>query len=67
MCAIGEETGELDNTLDVIGDYYTNETDTATSKALAKLEPTMLVILALFAGFIVISVYLPMFTMYDLF
>lgn len=67
MCSIGEETGELDNTLDVIGDYYSNETDTATSKALAKLEPTMLVILAVFAGFIVISVYLPMFTMYDLF
>ncbi len=65
MCAIGEETGELDNTLDVIGDYYTNETDTATSKALAKLEPTMLVLLAFFAGFIVISVYMPMFTMYN--
>ena len=31
------------------------------------LEPTMLVILAAFAGFIVIAIYLPMFTMYNLF
>lgn len=66
MCAIGEETGELDSTLEVIGEFYTNEADTATKNALAKLEPTMLVILAVFAGFIVISIYLPMFTMYNL-
>lgn len=66
MCAIGEETGELDATLNVIGEFYTNEADTATKNALAKLEPTMLVLLAVFAGFIVISIYLPMFTMYNL-
>ena len=66
MCAIGEETGELDSTLDVIGQFYANEADTATKDALAKLEPTMLVFLAFFAGFIVISIYLPMFTMYNL-
>ena len=67
MCAIGEETGELDETLKVIGDFYTNEADVATKAALDKLEPTMLVILAGFAGFVVISIYLPMFTMYNLF
>ncbi len=66
MCAMGEETGELDSSLKVIGEFYTNEADTATKDALAKLEPTMLVLLAAFAGFIVISIYLPMFTMYNL-
>ena len=66
MCAMGEETGELDSSLKVIGYFYTNEADTATKDALAKLEPTMLVLLAVFAGFIVISIYLPMFTMYNL-
>lgn len=66
MCAMGEETGELDSSLKVIGEFYTNEADTATKDALAKLEPTMLVLLAIFAGFIVISIYLPMFTMYNL-
>ena len=66
MCAIGEETGELDNTLEVIGDFYTNEADLATKEAVAKLEPTMLIFLAVFAGFIVLAIYMPMFTMYNL-
>lgn len=66
MCAIGEETGELETTLETIGAYYDNEAQHATTKAIQKLEPTILVLLALFAGFIVIAIYLPMFTMYDL-
>ncbi len=66
MTAIGEETGELERTLQVIGAYYTNESDYAVQKAISKLEPTIMIFLALFAGFIVISIYLPMFTMYDL-
>lgn len=67
MTAIGEESGELAETLDVVGDYYTNEADHATAAALAKLEPAMMVFLALFAGWIVIAIYMPMFTMYNLF
>ncbi len=66
MTAIGEDTGELESTLEVIGDYYQNEADYATTRAIDKLEPTMLVLLAIFAGFIVIGIYMPMFTMYDL-
>lgn len=66
MCAIGEESGELDATLQTIGEYYNNEAGHATNQAIAKLEPTILVIMAIFAGFIVISIYLPMFTMYNL-
>lgn len=66
MTAIGEETGSLEDTLQTIGEYYNNEADYRTKQALAKLEPTLLIFLAFFAGFIVISVYLPMFTMYNL-
>ena len=66
MTAIGEDTGELEKTLEVIGAYYTNESDYAIQKAISKLEPTIMVFLALFAGFIVIAIYMPMFTMYDL-
>lgn len=66
MCAIGEETGELDETLDNIGDYFDNEAEHATAQAIAKMEPTILVVMAIFAGFIVISIYLPIFTMYNL-
>jgi type IV pilus assembly protein PilC len=67
MTGIGEETGDLDDTLRVIGDYFDNEADHLTKQALNRLEPTILIFLALFAGFIVISIYLPMFTMYNLF
>ncbi len=66
MCSVGEETGELDQTLSVVGDYFTNEADHSTKQAIAKLEPTLLVLLAIFAGFIVFAIYLPIFTMYDL-
>lgn len=65
MTAIGEETGELESTLKVVGDFYSNEADHATKQALAKLEPTILIVLAIVSGFIVISIYLPMFTMYN--
>jgi len=67
MTAIGEESGELAETLSVVGDYYTNESDHATAAVIAKLEPTMMVFLAIFAGWIVIAIYMPMFTMYNLF
>lgn len=66
MSSIGEETGDLDETMQTIGEYFDNEADYATTKALSKLEPTILIVMALFAGFIVISIYLPMFTMYNL-
>lgn len=66
MTAVGEKTGELEKTLDTIADYYNQEYNYAVNQAIAKLEPAMLVFLALFAGFIVIALYLPMFTMYDM-
>lgn len=67
MVGVGEESGEIEKTLETISLYYNNECDYATTQALAKLEPTMMVLLAVFAGFIVISIYLPMFTMYNLY
>ncbi len=67
MVGVGEESGEIEKTLETISLYYNNECDYATTQALAKLEPTMMVFLAVFAGFIVLSIYLPMFTMYNLF
>lgn len=66
VCSVGEETGELEETLDNVADYYANEADYRIQRLLALLEPTMLVVLAIFAGIIVVSIYLPIFTMYDL-
>ena len=64
MTGVGEESGELEQTLRMTADYYDTELEQATAAALAKLEPTILVFLAGFAGFIVIAIYMAMFGMY---
>ena len=64
MTAVGEESGELASTLSMTADYYDTELEQATAEALAKLEPSILVFLAGFAGFIVIAIYMAMFGMY---
>ena len=65
MTAVGEETGELTATLDTIALYYDTELEQAIQDALAKLEPALLVGLAGIAGFIVIAIYMSMFSMYS--
>lgn len=64
MTAVGEQTGELEETLETMGEFYDSETQRVTDRALSLMEPTLLVLMALFAGFIVIALYLPLFTMY---
>ncbi len=64
MTAVGEETGELEETLHTVAGYYDSELEMATKAALAKLEPALLIILAVVAGFIVIAIYVAMFEMY---
>jgi len=64
MVAVGEETGEMEKTLNTIAKYYDAELDMAIASALAKLEPALLVGLAGIAGFIVIAIYMAMFGMY---
>ena len=65
MTAVGEETGELEHTLGVISDYYDNESDTATARAISLLEPILIVILAIFVLLVLLAVYIPIFGMYD--
>ena len=64
MVTVGEETGKLENTLDVISDYYTKEVDLAVKKALDILNPCITIVLAIIVVFILLSVYLPLFSMY---
>ncbi|MBQ9460167.1 MAG: type II secretion system F family protein [Oscillospiraceae bacterium] len=64
MTAVGENSGEMEKTLTTIGRYYDSELDEAIRSALSKLEPAILVFVAGIAGFIVIAVYLAMFSMY---
>lgn len=64
MTSVGEESGSLEETMGTIGAYYDEEAMEASQKALQMLEPMMTVGLGLFIGFIVISIYFPMFQMY---
>jgi len=64
MVGVGEETGELEETLHTIAGYYDAELEMAIAAALRKLEPALLVGLAGIAGFIVIAIYVAMFDMY---
>ncbi len=63
MVGVGEETGELEETMDVIGAYYDEEAEAASAKAVGMLEPMMTIFLGVLVGFIVIAIYVPMFTM----
>ena len=64
MTAVGEETGELGETLGTLAGYYDSELQVALDAAMNKLEPAILVGLAVIAGFIVIAIYMAMFEMY---
>jgi len=59
MVAVGEQTGQLDEMLQRVSEAYEEEIETSTSRALAVLEPMLIVALAFVVGFIVISVMLP--------
>ena len=64
MTAVGEQTGSLESTMEVISEYYDNEVETSTARAMSVLEPCIIVILAVIVFVLLLSVYLPMFTMY---
>lgn len=63
MIAVGESTGALDNMLGKIADFYEDEVDAAVTNLTALLEPMMMVFLGVTVGFIVVAMYLPIFTM----
>ncbi len=65
MVTVGEETGELEDTMNTISGYYDAELEMATDSAMKKLEPALLVFMAVIAGFIVIAIYMAMFDMYS--
>ena len=64
MVTVGEETGKLEDTLNVVSGYYTKEVDAAVKKALDILNPCITIVLAIIVVFILLSVYLPLFSMY---
>ena len=65
MVAVGEETGQLDEMLSKVADFYEAEVDAKVKALTALLEPVMIVFVGGMVGFIVISMYLPMFSIYE--
>ncbi|MEA5142984.1 MAG: type II secretion system F family protein [Oscillibacter sp.] len=65
MTAMGEQSGSLEDTLLVIGAYYDNEVEQSTNRAVSLLEPIIICVLAVFVVFVLLAVYLPMFSLYN--
>jgi type IV pilus assembly protein PilC len=65
MVGVGEETGALEQMLSKIADFYEDEVAAAVKALTSILEPLMIMIVGGMVGFIVISMYLPMFKVYD--
>lgn len=65
MVAVGEETGQLEHMLSKIADFYEAEVDAKVKALTALIEPIMIVFVGGMVGFIVISMYLPMFSIYE--
>jgi len=65
MVKVGEETGALTTMLSKIGDFYEDQVDASVKALTSILEPVMIVIVGGIVGFIVISMYLPLFSVYD--
>jgi type IV pilus assembly protein PilC len=65
MVAVGEETGQLEHMLTKIADFYEAEVDAKVKALTALLEPVMIVFVGGIIGFIVIAMYLPIFSLYD--
>jgi type IV pilus assembly protein PilC len=63
MIGVGEQTGALDAMLGKIADFYEEEVDTAIADLLAMIEPALIAFLGVTIGSIVISMYLPLFTL----
>lgn len=65
MIKVGEETGKLGLMLEKIADFYDEEIESSVKNLSSALEPLLLGVMALAVGFIVISIYFPMFDMID--
>ena len=65
MLSIGEETGEMDQMLSKVADFYEDEVSVAVKALTSMLEPAMIVVVGGIVGSILLAMYLPMFTVFD--
>ncbi|MBQ9935012.1 MAG: type II secretion system F family protein [Lachnospiraceae bacterium] len=65
MIKIGEETGNIEEMVDKVADYYEMEVNDATDALTAMMEPLIIVVMGIVVGGIVLAIYSPMLNMYD--
>lgn len=63
MTAVGEETGQLDGMLTKVADFYDAEVETTLAQLTSIIEPLLILFLGFVVGFIVLSFYLPLYTL----
>jgi type IV pilus assembly protein PilC len=66
MIAVGEETGDVDGMMTKIAEFYESEVDAAVKALTSIIEPLMIVVVGGIVGSIIISMYLPMFKIFEL-
>ena len=66
MIAVGETTGSLDEMLGRIADFYDQEVSATTEQLTALIEPIMIVVLGAVVGSMIITMYLPIFNIFEL-
>jgi type IV pilus assembly protein PilC len=65
MVSVGEDSGQLETMLEKIADFYETEVDAKVKALTSLIEPVMIAVVGAGVGFIVISMYLPIFSLYD--
>jgi type IV pilus assembly protein PilC len=65
MVGVGEETGALDAMQDKVAEFYEDRVDASVKALTSIMEPIMIIVIGSLVGFIVISMYLPLFEVYN--
>src|ERR1035437_5367767 len=63
MIEVGESTGALPSMLNSVAEFYEEDVQTALGASMALIEPIILIVMAVFVGGVLISLYLPIFTL----
>jgi type IV pilus assembly protein PilC len=65
MVGVGEETGALDSMLDKVAEFYEDQVEASVKALTSILEPVMIIVIGGIVGFIVVSMYMPLFSVYN--
>src|ERR1017187_720914 len=65
MVGVGEETGALDSMLAKVAEFYEDQVEASVKALTSILEPIMIIVIGSIVGFIVVSMYMPLFTVYN--